>query len=422
MNIYLIFVLALLILDYVLDSVADALNVRHAEAKVPSEFEGWFDAERYAKAQRYLRENTRFDYLTGGVTLVFTVVFILAGGFRFCDDVARSAGLPMIGTGVLFAVLLVLLSQLAHLPFSLYHTFVIEERFGFNRTTLRTFLGDQVKGLLMSWLLGGAVFAAVLWFFSHAGPWAWAWSWGAVVLFQLLLTYVAPIVILPLFNKFIPINEGSLKSAIERYVKQEGFRVGGIFTMDGSRRSTKSNAYFTGLGRWRRIVLFDTLIEKHSEEELVSVLAHEVGHYKLRHIPQHLLLSMASTGVMFYLLSLFISRPGLYEAFGVTTVSIGGQFPIYAGMVFFAFLYAPINIVLGLLQSILSRRHEFEADAFAVRTAGDGENMVQALKRLSVDNLSNLTPHPVKVFLEYSHPPVLARIAAIRSASRPSQG
>jgi STE24 endopeptidase len=414
MNAYLAVILLLLAADYVLEFVVNALNISRAGTTVPGEFEGWYDRDRYAKAQDYLKDRTRLDLVSDTILFALTVGFILLGGFRVCDELARAAGFSMIGTGVLFGALLILLSQVVRLPFAVYDTFVVEERYGFNRTTPRTFAADQVKGLLLAWGLGGAVFAAVLWFFAYAGPWAWVWSWVAITVFQLVLTYVAPVVILPLFNKFIPIEDGPLRKAIEDYVAGQGFRVGGIFSMDGSRRSSKSNAYFTGFGRWRRIVLFDTLIEKHSEGELVAVLAHEVGHYKLRHIPKHLALSIASTALLFYLLSIFVSRPGLYQAFGVGTEPIGGQFPLYAGMAFFGFLYSPISRFIGLVQGMISRRHEYEADGYAARTTDGPESLVEALKRLSVENLSNLTPHPLKVFVEYSHPPVLERIKALR--------
>jgi STE24 endopeptidase len=238
---------------------------------------------------------------------------------------------------------------------------------------------------------------------------AWLYSWGALVVVQMVLMYIAPVYIMPLFNKFEPLEDGELKSSIQDYAKKEGFALQGIFKMDGSKRSTKSNAYFTGFGKMRRIVLFDTLIEKHSVAELVSVLAHEVGHYKLKHITKMVAVSILSTGLMFYILSLFISQPGLYEAFGVEGT------PLYAGFIFFGFLYTPINLILSIFGNIMSRKHEFEADAFAVNTAKEPDSMVAALKKLSVDNLSNLTPHPALVFMEYSHPPVLERIKAIRS-------
>jgi STE24 endopeptidase len=232
---------------------------------------------------------------------------------------------------------------------------------------------------------------------------------------QVLILLVAPTWIMPLFNRFTALEEGPLKEGIDAYASQQGFQLQGVYTMDGSRRSSRSNAFFTGLGRWRRVVLYDTLVASHDRDELVAVLAHEIGHNKLRHIPRMIAFSAVSTGVMFFVLSLFLSREGLYQAFGVSTGPVGGSMPIYAGMVFFGLLYAPMNLLLSVVQNGLSRRHEFEADAFAVRTVAEPGAMVKALKRLAVDNLSNLTPHPLKVFVEYSHPPVLERIRAIRA-------
>jgi STE24 endopeptidase len=315
----------------------------------------------------------------------------------------------MIPTGLLFVGILVFASQLLGLPFSVYDTFVIEERYGFNKTTPKTFLLDRVKGLILTAVIGGAVFSAVLWFFDTAGGFAWLYCWIAVFVFQVILLFAAPYIIMPLFNKFEPLEDGELKDAIERYARGQNFKLKGVFTMDGSKRSSKSNAFFTGFGKSRRIVLFDTLIEKHTVAELVSIVAHEMGHYKKKHIPLAIARSALKTGLMFYLLSLFIENRRLFDAFQMEEVSI------YASLLFFGFLYAPVSLLLSLGENALSRKHEYQADSYAVDTAGDGESMITALKKLSVDNLSNLTPHPLTVFLSYGHPPVLQRIRAIRA-------
>jgi len=299
-------------------------------------------------------------------------------------------------------------TQLLAVPFSWYDTFVIEERYGFNKTTPRTFVLDLIKGLALSAAIGAPVFALILWFFGVMGPLAWLLCWGAVVMVQMFLIFVAPYVIMPLFNKFTPLEDGELRQAIENYAHEQKFKIKGIYQMDGSRRSAKSNAYFTGFGRSRRIVLYDTLIKKHTVAELLAVVAHEMGHYKKRHIIRAMLRSVATTGVTFYLLSLFINNRGLFDAFGMEHVSV------YASLVFFGFLYTPIGMVISSIEHAISRRHEFEADAYASDTTGETEAMITALKKLSVDNLSNLTPHPLKIFLDYSHPPVLQRIAALR--------
>jgi STE24 endopeptidase len=414
MNIYLIIIVCLLVGEYLLHLLVDVANLKHVETEIPGEFEGWYDAEKYRKSQDYLRDTTRFDVLRSTVLMPLTLAFILLGGFRMVDDAARASENGLVLTGLYFAGMLILLFQLANLPFSIYSTFVLEERYGFNRTKPLTFVVDFIKELMLIAIIGGIVLAGLIWFFSTAGEWAWLTSWIALVVVQFLLIYIAPIVILPLFNTFTPLEDGELKESISSYAHGQGFSLKGIFTMDGSKRSTKSNAYFTGFGRWRRIVLFDTLVQKHSVNELVSILAHEVGHYKLRHIRRMLVTSILSTGVMFFILSLFITRPGLYGAFGLEMIPIDGRPPVYAGLIFFGFLYTPISILLGLLQNVLSRKHEYEADAFAVETCGEPDAMIEALKKLTVDNLSDLSPHPLKVFLEYSHPPILQRIEAIR--------
>jgi len=410
MNIYLIIILGLIIFGYVLDLVLNLLNLKNVSEEIPAEFQGVYDEEKYATSQKYLRENTRFGQFSSTLQLPVQIAFIVLGGFAWVNTVATMPGWGMIGSGLLFAGILMLLSQVLSLPFDIYDTFVIEEKYGFNKTSAGTFIMDRIKGLVLGAILGGLLFAAILWFFQTAGDRAWWYSWIAVTVFQLTLMYIAPTYIMPLFNKFEPLEEGELKSAIEDYADKEGFALQGIYKMDGSKRSTKSNAYFTGFGKMRRIVLFDTLIEKHSVAELVSVLAHEVGHCKLKHITKMIITSILSTGLMFYILSLFLEKEGLYQAFGME----GGAAQLYAGFIFFGFLYAPISLLLSIAGNIMSRKHEFEADAFAVQTVKEPESMINALKQLSVDNLSNLTPHPALVFMEYSHPPVLERIKAIQ--------
>ncbi len=408
MNLFLIIILLILIGDYILGLVVDVLNVRYLRTDLPEAFSGYYDEEKYKRSQQYLKENTRFELITASITTPAVIIFILFGGFNWVDQWARSLHWGPTATGLVFAALLLLGSQILSLPFSVYSTFVIEERFGFNKTTPKTFVLDILKGWLLGVVIGAPVFWAVLWFFEKTGSMAWVYCWGALTVIQIFLMFIAPVVIMPIFNKFIPLEEGELKTAIEDYAKKQGFRMKGVFSMDGSKRSTKSNAFFTGFGRFRRIVLFDTLISKHTTEELVSILAHEMGHYKKRHILKSIIISILSTGLMFYILSIFMNNPALFAAFKMEHISI------YASLFFFGFLYAPIEMILSIFGNMLSRRHEYEADAYAVRTYKRPQSMIAALKKLSVDNLSNLTPHPLKVFLSYSHPPVLERIRAIQ--------
>ena len=410
MNIYLIIIVVVLIGEYLFDIFVESKNIKHASPELPREFAGYYDSEKYKTSQNYLVDNTRFSLVKGGVSTVLITAFILFGGFNAIDRMARGFGLGSIFTGLIFAGLLMLISQMISLPFSIYHTFVIEEKYGFNRTTVKTFILDIFKGWMLTLILGGTAFAGIVWFFERSGSFSWLYCWIAITVFQLFLTFLAPVIILPLFNKFIPLEDGELKSAIQDFARSQDFHLQGLFKMDASKRSTKSNAFFTGFGKFRRIALFDTLIERQTVEELVSVLAHEIGHYKKKHITKGILLSIGTTGLLFLLLSFFINNAGLFEAFRMQETSV------YASLIFFGFLFSPIQFFLSIVTHRLSRKYEYEADAFAIETYKQPEAFINALKKLSVDNLSNLTPHPLKVFLEYSHPPVLERIKVIRES------
>jgi len=411
MNGYLLFILSVLLLGHLLDLTAALLNLRRLSPELPAEFVGVFDNEQYARSQAYTRATTRFGLIQSTVSLALTVAFIVAGGFNYVDLAARSFGFPSIPTGLLFTGMLALLSTIAGLPFSVYSTFVIEQRFGFNTTTVATFILDGLKALLLAVVLGGPLLAAILWFFETSGSNAWLYCWIAAVAFVLVVQFLAPVVIMPLFNKFTPLAEGELKAAITGYAERQRFAIQGIYTMDGSKRSTRANAFFTGFGRFRRIVFFDTLTDKLAASEIVAVLAHEMGHYKLKHIPMMMALSILQMGLLFFILSLFLGNQGLFAAFGMEHVSV------YASLVFFGFLYSPISTLLAIGFNAFSRRNEYQADSYAAQTLesdGGGEALISGLKKLSVSNLSNLTPHPLQVALNYSHPPVLARIAALR--------
>jgi STE24 endopeptidase len=412
MNIGLIVIISILVARFAVDLVADLLNLGRISETLPDEFDGWYDEAKYQSSQRYLKETTRFHFLADSIEIGVTLVVIIAGGFNLLDRVVRAAGQGSIVTGLLFVGALMAAAQLLSLPFSIYSTFVIEERYGFNRTTVRTFILDLLKGIMLTVVLGAPVLALVLWFFESAGALAWVWCWLAVTVIQIIMLFIAPYVIMPLFNKFTPLEAGELRETVERYAREQAFAMRGVYTMDGSRRSAKSNAFFTGFGKSRRIVLFDTLIKAHPVSELLAVIAHEMGHYKRHHIPKAIARGIATTGLTFFLLSLCIGNAHLFAAFRMDSVSI------YASLVFFGFLYTPISLALGLVSNVISRRHEYEADAFAVETGGDAEAMVDALKRLTVENLGNLSPHPFKVALSYSHPPVLERIRAIRGSGQ----
>jgi STE24 endopeptidase len=408
MNIYLIIILSIIVIEYLLNLIVERLNVKHASSELPSEFEGFYDAQKYKLAQLYLKENTNFHLTKDTISVIITLTFVLAGGFNFIDNIARSFNQGPIITGLIFTGILGAALQLLSIPFSAYHTFVIEAKYGFNKTTFKTFISDIIKGLILTVIIGAVVLSMVFWFFYATGNFAWVYCWIAVTLFQLFLLFIAPVVIMPLFNKYTPLEDGELKGAIENYAREQKFTLAGVFKMDASKRSTKSNAFFTGFGKFRRIALFDTLIQKHTTDELVSVLAHEIGHYKKKHFVKGIVLSVITTGIMFFILSFFINNKGLFDAFKMQNLSI------YASLIFFGFLYSPINLFISIFSNVISRKHEYEADNFAIITYKKPESFISALKKLTVDNLSNLTPHPLKVFLDYSHPPVLKRIEAIR--------
>ncbi len=409
MNPYLIFILAVILAGYIIDLVVAIVNLRSLDPHLPEEFAKLYDRGRYKKSQNYTRVTTTFSVVRETVSTALTMIFILIGGFNWVDGLARGFGLGTIATGLIFTAILLLLTTIAEMPFSIYTTFVIEDRFGFNRTTPATFILDLIKGMVLTAIVGGPVLALVLWFFEKEGAWAWLYCWIGVVSVMMIIQLIAPVWIMPLFNKFTPLKEGELKEAVTDYAAREQFKIQGIYTMDGSKRSTKLNAFFTGVGKFRRIVFFDTLVEKLSVGEIVAVLAHEMGHYKLKHVFKMLAASIVQMGIMFLILSAFINNRGLFDAFGMAHGSI------YASLVFFGFLYSPISMLLSIIFNIFSRRHEFEADRYALTSTGQAEMMISALKKLSVTNLSNLTPHPLHVFLNYSHPPVLERIKALRT-------
>ncbi|ACN14655.1 endopeptidase family protein [Desulforapulum autotrophicum HRM2] len=409
-------ILVTLIGGYLIDSLAEYLNIRHLNPNLPHEFSDVYDTDKYARSQEYLKVNTRFGFITASFDLTILLIFWFGGGFGVLDTFVRGLGQNTIVTGLVFIGILLLLKLLISLPFSLYSTFVIEEKFGFNRTTPGLFFKDLVTSILLSLILGGFLLSLILWFFESFGPLAWILCWMASILFIIGIQYLVPTWIMPLFNKFIPLEQGTLKDAIFRYARSIDFSLSHIFVMDGSKRSGKANAFFTGFGKNKRIVLFDTLIKQQSVEELVSVIAHEMGHFKKKHILRRLMVSILQMGVIFFLISLFISQEGLFHAFFVDNISI------YAGLVFFGMLFSPIDLFLSLIMQFYSRRDEYEADRFAAITTGSPHHLVTALKQLSVHNLANLTPHPFYVFLNYSHPPILERIGVLKKMGTSVKG
>ena len=408
MNAVAVIVLLTLVANYALDLIAGVLNLRNIKHELPAGFEDVYDPERYRMSQAYLKANTRLGWITESINLAALLAFWFGGGFAYLDAWVRSFGWGTVSTGIAFVACLAALKMIVGLPFSVYAVFVVEERFGFNRTGWKTFVTDRIKGFVLAAAIGGPLLAGILAFFEYAGDDAWWICWIIVMAFSLALQYIAPTYIMPLFNKFEPLEDGELKSAILDYARSVDYPVANLFVMDGSKRSRKGNAFFTGFGKNKRIALFDTLVQQHTVAELVAVLAHEIGHYKKKHVLQGLVIGIAHAGVMFFLLSFFIAYPGLFDAFYMPEASV------YGGLVFFAMLFSPVDFFLGILLQMRSRSNEYAADRFAADTTGRADAMVSALKKLSANNLGNLLPHPLYVFLHYSHPPVVDRIAALR--------
>ena len=405
-------ILLSLIMGSVINFIADNLNLKALNPVMPKEFEDVYDTEAYSKSQEYSKVKTKFGWIEDTVSLIGFIAFWFLGGFEWINNWAMSWNFSFIPTALIFLGSLSILSGVMSTPFGLYNTFVIEERFGFNNTTWKTYIMDALKGLGLTVVFGIPLISAVLWVLEVLGPLAWFYAWLGMQVFTVIIQFIAPKWIMPIFNKFIPLEDGSLRSAILEFAAKVKFDLQNIFVIDGSKRSAKSNAFFTGFGKNKRIALYDTLVEKHTEPELVAVLAHEIGHYKHKHIIKSNILNVITSFLTFWLLGVFMREQALYEAFFMSTT------PIYAGIIFFSMVLSPLQMILSYFLNKLSRKHEFEADAFSANHTNDPEAMISALKKLSRDNLSNLTPHPFYVKLHYSHPPVLERIQAIQSLEK----
>jgi STE24 endopeptidase len=402
------FVLTTLIGYYLLDSLAKLLNLKSLKTQVPSEFSDIYDENRYRRSQEYTWTNTWFDLVVSTTMLAALLVFWFLGGFEGLDHFVRRLHLSNVLPGLLYLGALCVAREILMLPFTIYHTFVIEQRYGFNRTTVGTFVVDRLKEWSLSALLMGGFASIVLILFEFFGLRAWIAAWICTAAISVILIYLAPTVILPFFFKFSPVPAGELRDQVTNFCLRQRFPIRELLVIDGSRRSSKANAFFTGFGPNKRIALYDTLINNHTVPELLAVLAHEVGHFKKHHIIQHFLFGQFNLLLLFLGASFCISRPELFEAFGVTTPSY------YVGLTLYLILIQPPALLLSIFVNFWSRQHEFEADRFAAEALGDPIPLIQALKRLSKDSLSNLTPHPLLVGLHFTHPPVLARVLALK--------
>ena len=400
-------IVVFLCLDFVLERVLESLNSKHMSPVLPDSLKGIYEEKEYSRFQSYKRENGRLDSWSSGVGFVVMIVFLVAGGFGWYNSWVVSLTDSVVWQTILFVVGLSVVSSVLDIPFDYYATFRIEEKYGFNKTTRRVYWLDTVKELFLSLVLGGVLLALVVWFYTWAGTYFWLYAWGAVTLFSVFMAMFYSQLIVPLFNKQTPLQEGSLRDKIQAFAGKVGFKLDNIYVIDGSKRSTKANAYFTGLGPKKRVVLYDTLIDELTEEEIVAVLAHEIGHYKKRHTLRSMVVSVIQMGVLFWLFSLCVNNVALSEALG------GDRAYFQMGLIAFAIFYSPVNLILGGGMNVWSRNNEYEADAFAARYY-EGDYLVSCLKKISVKSLSNLTPHPLYEYIYYSHPSLLKRIDAIK--------
>jgi STE24 endopeptidase len=401
-----IIILAIVALNFVVERILDYLNSTYWSDDLPAELEGIYDQEKYSRSQQYLKTNHRFSQVTESFNFLLVMGMLVFGGFAFLDNFIRQfSGNPII-LALMFFGILGFIADLLGTPFSVYATFVIEEKFGFNKTTIKTFILDKLKGWLLALVIGGGLLALVVWIYMATGQWFWLIAWGVISLFSIFMTLFYSELIVPIFNKQSPLQPGELRDAIEEFAARTGFKLRNIYLIDGSKRSTKANAYFTGLGSKKRIVLYDTLIKDHSIPELVAILAHETGHYKKKHTLIGTILSILQTGLVLFILSRFLDSPYLSGALGADNPGF------HLSVVAFGILYTPISATIGWALNAFSRRHEYEADHYAT-VKYSGKALSDALIRLSVNNLSNLRPHPAYVSFYYSHPPLLKRLEAI---------
>ena len=399
-------IIGILVFEFLLERLLDYLNSTKRSTVLPKELEGIYDSEKYKQQQQYEKANSTFSGISSTFNLLIFLLMFFLGGFSYVNKIALGVSDHPIITALVFFGILIIGNEIINIPFALYDTFVIEERFGFNKTTPKTFVLDKIRLWILAAVIGGGLLSLIILFYQKATENFWIYAWIVISAFLIFLTIFYSTLIVPLFNKQTPLEEGQLRNEIKSFCEKAGFKLDNVFVIDGSQRSTKANAYFSGLGRRKRIVLFDTLINDLKIQEVVAVLAHEIGHFIKKHVRQYIVLSIIQTGLLLYIFSLFVDSPELSKALGVETPSF------HIGLISFGILYSPISTILGLLMNMLSRKNEYEADRFA-KEHYDVNALASSLKKLSVKNLSNLTPHPAYVFFHYSHPPLLQRLKAL---------
>jgi STE24 endopeptidase len=402
-NVIFFLILIIPVTGFIIERYLDYLNSLMWSDTLPEKLVGICDGEEYKKTQLYQKDNNRLSFWSSSFNLAVILIMIIAGGFALADNLARAISTNAVFISLIFFGIIGLTSDLINIPFSCYDTFVIEKMYGFNTMTVRTFITDHIKSWFIALLVGVPVLGLITWFYYKTGKNFWLYAWGLITLFSVFINFFYSELIVPLFNKQIPLPEGSLRTLIEEFSQKTGFRLRNIYIIDGSKRSTKANAYFSGFGPKKRIVLYDTLQKELSEEEIVAVLAHEIGHYKKKHVLLNLVISVFITGLMLFLLSIVVNSPSLSRALGSEIASF------HLGLIVFGILYSPLSLIIGMLTNYISRKNEFAADRF-VRENYHPAVLALALKKLSVKNLSNMLPHPAYVFFHYSHPPLLKRL------------
>lgn len=402
-NIIFFLILIIPIIGFITERYLDYLNSLMWSDSLPEKLKGICDEEEYRKTQLYQKENNRLSLWSSSINLVVILIMIIAGGFALVDNLARTLSMNSVIISLVFFGIIAFASDIINIPFGYYDTFVIEKKYGFNTMTIRTFITDHIKSWFIALLVGIPVLGLITWFYYKTGKNFWWYAWGLITVFSVFINLFYSELIVPLFNKQTPLSEGSLRTMIETFSQKTGFRLRNIYIIDGSKRSTKANAYFSGFGPKKRIVLYDTLQKELSEEEIVAVLAHEIGHYKKKHVLLNLIFSILITGIMLFLLSIVINSPSFSQALGSRNTSF------HLGLIVFGILYSPLSLIIGLLTNYISRKNEFAADKF-VRDNFRPKVLGEALKKLSVKNLSNMIPHPAYVFFHYSHPTLLQRL------------
>ncbi len=417
MNSETIFLLILIFLtvDFILERLLSLLNIKHSKLPLPKLVSDIYDDEKYRKQQEYFRVNSSFGMITSTFSFILIILMLIFGGFGWLDGIVSNFTENTIFRSLVFFGILFIVYDLISIPFEWYDTFVIEERFGFNKTTIKTFILDKLKGYLLTIIIGGLLLSVIIYIYQFTPKYFWVIAWGVITFFSLFMSMFYSELIVPLFNKQTPLPEGELRTEIENFAQKTGFKLKNIFQIDGSKRSTKANAYFSGLGPKKRIVLYDTLMDKLTTQEVVAVLAHEVGHYKHKHTLKSMLISLPATLLMFYLLGLFLDSNSLAQSLGGQTANF------HLNIIVFGILYAPVSLIIDLGGNILSRKFEYQADNFANKH-GYGNELISGLKKLSATSLSNLMPHPLHVFLHFSHPTLYQRIKNITQATESKIG